>query len=226
MTRLYLTVEGQTEEAFAMSVLRPHLATFNVFLHAPRFAGPHGRRRGRIPRGGLLQKFQYTMADIERWLKEDRSSDARFSMMVDLYHLPHDFPGYDEGMSKPSGWQQAAALEQSLAAALRDARFIPYLQVHEFEALVLSDPRQIASLYEVRATELEALCEECRTYKSPEEIDHGQHSHPKYRIQQRVPAYDENVAGPLICESIGIPVLRRNCPHFAEWLSALEQLDA
>jgi hypothetical protein len=158
MKRLYLTVEGQTEAEFAMSVLRPHLASFNVFLLAPRFTGPHGRRQGRIPRGGLLQKFQYALGDIERWLKEDQSAEARFSMMIDLYHLPHDFPGYDEGMSRLSGREQAAALERSLAEVLGDTRFVPYLQVHEFEALVLSEPQRIASLYEVRASDLEALC--------------------------------------------------------------------
>lgn len=37
MKRLYLTVEGQTEAAFAMSVLTPHLANFSVFLTPPRF---------------------------------------------------------------------------------------------------------------------------------------------------------------------------------------------
>jgi hypothetical protein len=55
--RLYLTVEGQTEAAFAEGVLKDHLAGFNVFLHAPRFTGLHGRRRGRIPGGGLLSTF-------------------------------------------------------------------------------------------------------------------------------------------------------------------------
>lgn len=58
MKRLYLTVEGQTEEQFAMTLLRPHLANFSVFMYPPRFTGPHGRRGGRIPRGGLLHTFQ------------------------------------------------------------------------------------------------------------------------------------------------------------------------
>jgi hypothetical protein len=120
---------------------------------------------------------------MQEWLKEDHSADARFSMMVDLYHLPHDFPGYNEGMSKPTCWDQAAALEVSLAAALRDDRFIPYLQMHEFEALVLTDPRRIATIYDVPAAELEALCSDCEKYDSAEVINHGQHSHPKARIQ-------------------------------------------
>ena len=45
-------------------------------------------------------------------------------------------------------------------------------------------------------------------------------------IQQKVPGYDENVAGPLIAEEIGLPILRVRCPHFGKWLTILEQLDA
>ncbi len=225
MKRLYLTVEGQTEAAFAMSVLAPHLANVNVILTTPRFTGLHKRRRGRIPRGGMLNTFGHALADMKTWLKEDRSPDARFSMMVDLYSLPTDFPGYDTGMAKPSGREQAVALQTSLAAEMGDARFIPYLQLYEYEALVLVDPRRIASIYDVSDSKIEALCRDCGDCSTPEEINHGQHSHPKYRIQQTVPEYDENVAGPLIAEEIGLSTLRVRCPHFGEWLTILERLD-
>ena len=136
MKRLYLTVEGQTEAAFATGVLTLHLADFDVFLSPPRFTGLHRRRRGRIPQGGLLHTFGHALADMRIWLREDQSPDARFSMMVDLYSLPHDFPGYEAGMSMPSGREQATALEQSLSALIGDPRFVPYLQVHEYEAPV------------------------------------------------------------------------------------------
>ena len=226
MKRLYLTVEGQTEAAFATSVLTPHLASFNVFLTAPRFTGLHKRRRGRIPQGGMLNTFGHALSDMKTWLKEDKSPEARFTMMVDLYSLPTDFPGYEAGMAKPTGREQAIALHTSLAAEIGDARFVPYLQVHEYEALVLVDPRRIASIYDVQESQIEALCQECGIYGTPEEINHGQHSHPKYRIQQKVQGYDENVAGPLIAEDIGLPTLRVRCPHFGEWLTTLERLDA
>ena len=67
-------------------------------------------------------------------------------MMVDLYSLPNDFPGYAAGMAHRSVADQATALEQSLAAAVEDSRFLPYLQVHEYEALVLVDPERISTL--------------------------------------------------------------------------------
>lgn len=225
MKRLYLTVEGQTEQAFAKRVLVLHLAQFHVMLHSPRLTGLHRRRRGRIPRGGLLNTFAHTQSDIRTWLLEDRSPDARFSMMVDLYSLPTDFPGYATGMAQPAGRPQAIALERALSAEIAYARFLPYLQVHEYEALVLVDPLRIATLYEAAMPALRALSDECSRYASPEEINHGQHSHPKHRIQQVAPNYDENVAGPLLVEEIGLAAIRTQCPHFNAWLTRLENLD-
>lgn len=225
MKRLYLTVEGQTEAGFAMSVLAPHLVPHSVFLSPPRFTGLHRRRRGRIPRGGLLHTFSHTLSDVQSWLREDRSADARFSMMIDLYGVPPDFPGYPAAMKRPTGAAQAEVLEQSLASVIGDIRFIPYLQVHEYEALVLVDPRRIGGLYESMDAEIDALCRECDSYPTPEDINHGLQSHPKYRIQHRVPKYDENIAGPLLAEDIGLATLRSRCPHFAAWLTRLEQLD-
>ena len=107
-----------------------------------------------------------------------------------------------------------------------DPRFVPYLQCHEFEALVLVDPPRNCTLYEVPNAAMRALCQECGAFATPEDINLGQHSHPKYRIEQRVQDYDENVAGPLLAEDIGLATLRIRCPHFGDWLTRLEQLDA
>ena len=224
--RLYLTVEGQTEAAFVISILVGHLANFNVFLAPPRFTGLNRRRRGRIPRGGLLHTFSHALADLQIWLKEDQSPEARFSMMVDLYALPNDFPGFQAGMEQSTGVAQAISLEKSLAATIGDSRFIPYLQVHEYEALVLTDPNRLATLYEIGRADLKALADQCSVYATPEDINHGSQSHPKSRIKASVPAYDENIAGPLLTENIGLPTLRDRCPHFGQWLTRLEQLDA
>lgn len=225
MKNLYLTVEGQTEEAFAHGVLQPHLTGFNVFVWPPRFTGPHGRRRGRIPRGGMFNTFRHALEDMRRWLKENGSPDARFSMMVDLYHLPQDVPGYAHAMEQPHCYRQAELIEAAIAAELADGRFIPYLQVHEFEALVLSDPTRVGECFEGGQRNAESLGAECRPFESPECIDHGQHTHPKARIRKHFQDYDENIHGPLVAEVIGLPMLRARCPHFGQWLTRLEQLD-
>jgi len=226
MKRLYMTVEGQTEAAFVEDVLIEHLAGFRVNVWRPRFTGPSPRRRGHIPSGGMFNRFVHAIEDIRRWLKEDQSPDARFSMMVDLYELPSDFPGYEEASLQNDCYRRAEILEKAIFDQLGDNRFIPYLQVHEFEALVLTDARQLADLYQVRGGQLDRLVADCAMFPSPERINLGRQSHPKYRIKTVVQDYDENVAGPLVASAIGLATLRLQCPHFGEWLTRLEQMDS
>src|SRR5579872_7177633 len=59
----------------------------------------------------------------------------------------------------------------------------------------LADPVRIGGIYDVRKPDLDFLVSERDAHATPEEIDLGQHSHPKNRIKQIVRAYDENVAG-------------------------------
>jgi hypothetical protein len=146
-------------------------------------------------------------------------------MMVDLYHLPTDFPGYTEAMGQSDCYRQVELLEAAVAAELNDPRFVPYLQVHEFEALALADPSQFAEWFEGRQRALANLAAECQPYDTPERIDHGQHTHPKARIKKHFEDYDEDLHGPLIACAIGLTTLRERCPHFGQWLTRLEQLD-
>ncbi len=226
MKRLNLTVEGQTEQTFAVNVLQPHLAQFNVMVVRPRLTGLHARRKGRIPTGGLLNTFRHSLGDIRRWMSEDKSPDARFSMMVDLYSLPTDFPGYQEAIELADPYKRAAYLEEALASELADARFIPYLQVHEFEALVLADPDSFCDWFDGIDNQVANLKTECAHFQTPERINDGQETHPKARIKKHIEDYDENVDGPALAEAVGLTAIKKQCPHFAEWLTTLEQLDA
>jgi len=173
----------------------------------------------------MFNRFQHALNDIRRWLKEDQSGDARFSMMVDLYSLPSDFPGYDEAMKHDDPFQQARILEEALKEEITDIRFVPYLQVHEFEALVLAEPLRFADWFDHAQGKAAALVKECEPFPSPEHIDHGQHSHPKARVRRHFPDYDENLHGPLLAADIGLHKMRAECSHFNGWLTKLESLD-
>ncbi len=226
MKRLCLTVEGHTEQTFAVDVLQPYLSRFNVMVVKPRLTGLHARRKGRIPTGGLLNTLEHSLADIGRWMREDRSSDARFSMMVDLYSLPTDCPGYKDAVRLADPHRRAAHLEKALANALTDPRFIPYLQVHEFEALVLANPDSFSEWFDAVDTQVAKLKAECKPFQTPEHINGGQLTHPKARIKKHIEDYDENVDGPALAQYVGLAAIKGKCPHFAEWLTKLEQLDA
>src|SRR5205085_12516159 len=51
MARLYLFAEGTTEQTFADTVLKPHLASLGVYLHRPVLIA-HARKKGKVHRGG------------------------------------------------------------------------------------------------------------------------------------------------------------------------------
>lgn len=62
--------------------------------------------------------------------------------MLDFYGLPEDFPGQD---SRPTQARAAVAhLEHCASNAVGNPRFIPYLSLHEFEALLFADPHLVA----------------------------------------------------------------------------------
>ncbi len=44
------------------------------------------------------------------------------------------------------------------------------------------------------------------------------------RIVRLAPPYRKTVHGPLAVERIGLPLIRRSCPHFDEWVTWLEAL--
>jgi hypothetical protein len=90
-TRLYITVEGQSERAFADAVLMPYLANFAIEVK-PRVVVTN-RKLGK--RGGVLG-FRTIQGDLQRLMREDRRPEARFTTMLDLYALPSDFPGWTE----------------------------------------------------------------------------------------------------------------------------------
>ena len=51
MARLYLFAEGRTEQTFADTVLKPHLAEYGVFMHGPVLIA-HAHKKHRTHRGG------------------------------------------------------------------------------------------------------------------------------------------------------------------------------
>jgi hypothetical protein len=103
--------------------------------------------------------------------------------------------------------------------------FFPYLQLHEFEALLLTnleafeiefpDPEYADALQNLRRDIGQT---------PPEEVNEGQETAPSKRILKHIPGYSKAVAGINLVGLIGLPALRERCPHFRAWLERLEKL--
>lgn len=140
--------------------------------------------------------------------------------------LPQDLPGVLEGKRLPDPYEKVKSLEGKLAQAIGSRRFIPYIQLHEYEALLFSDVVMIDQVLAPfqRRSNLEALQKIRAQYRTPEEINDGETTAPSKRLRSLYAGYDKVVSGPLIAKRIGLDTLKRECPHFREWISRLEAL--
>jgi Domain of unknown function (DUF4276) len=225
MPRLYLFAEGQTEQTFADTVLKPHLANFGVYLHPPVLIA-HARKKGKIHRGGG-RRYLPMKNDIQRFLAQEKRGDVFFTTMLDLYGIHPEFPGLAEAEKlRHMPDKCVESLEQAFAVDIGDIRFLPYLQLHEYEAYLFSDVTWFGYFYDHHEHQIAALQTIADGHTTPELIDDGQHSAPSKRIIAQFPDYEDgkSVVGPQVALLIGLDVIRRKCPHFAAWLSRLEQL--
>jgi hypothetical protein len=224
--RLHFVVEGQTEETYVNMVLRPYLADWGVWTDAR--AVESGRRRGRTCRGGICH-YDKLRLDLTRWMKQDDHGDVFFTTMVDLYGLAalqDRFPGWDEACRATDPYEKVTVLEEAWLRDIGHPRFKPYLQLHEFEALILASPSHLLAEFVGRDREVEELGAMAANFASPELIDEGRDTAPSKRIIAKLPQYEgmKASAGPVVARNIGLSTLRAKCRHFGEWLASLERL--
>lgn len=217
--RLNIITEGQSEETFVRDVLAPYLGERGTYAVA-RSVETSRRRGVGLYRGGL-RNYLKARNDIERWLSED--SGAFVTTMFDLYRLPASFPSASGGSTSSTPLARVERLETALTHDISNHRFIPYIQLHEFEALLYSDVTAIEAellpiLGQSRLIELQAIRD---TVASPEEINEGLTTSPSQRLLALYPAYDKIVHGTLIARRIGVEVIRKSCPHFNQWIARL-----
>lgn len=211
MKAVTLTVlcEGATETRFVSQVLAPHLRPLRVFART-QLLTPHG---GVVSFAALRERLSLLLAG--------RRHEC-VTTMLDLYELPADFPELGARPAE-SGVDRAARIQAAMQQAVPDRRFLPYLQVHEFEALVLADLDELARLPETAQAGVERLRRDIRGI-APEEVNDGNDTAPSKRLAKQLPRYVKSVDGPSIAARIGLAVLRERCPHFGEWVRRLEQL--
>jgi hypothetical protein len=220
VVRLHAVVEGQTEETFVNQVLVPHLGANHIFVDAHRVTT--GRKRGRLHRGGISH-YDQLKNDLIRWMKQEQSGDVRFTTMIDLYRLPDNFPRYKDCRKNIEPYTRVQCLEDALRSDVADQRLIPYIQLHEFEALLFSEISVFGAIFPEQDLQAD-LQKVCDAFPTPEHINENPGTSPSARILQLLPDYVKPVGGLLIAQRIGLDRLRAKCKHFSDWLARLEQL--
>jgi len=170
---IIVIVEGKTEQIFIQNVLVPHLCKKGVYI-IPIIASKPGQKGGDI-------KWSRIRNDIERYIKQRR--DTYLTLFLDYYGLKPDWPGYLESREKRTSGEKAKTVNSATMDAVKDMfgeyeatrRFIPYLSMHEFEALLFSNPSVLSSHLNVSEAQIHKIVRDCG---SPEQINDSQQTAP------------------------------------------------
>jgi hypothetical protein len=227
MARLFVHVEGETEETFVNQILRPHLVNAGYHNVSAKLLG---NARARTHRGGI-RNWPSVRQDILRHLRSDQ--EILSTVMVDYYALPkdgdHAWPGRDAAPNL-SSQEKGRLVEEAISADIAErmgvapeaSRFIPYVMMYEFEALLFSDCQAFAD--GIGLPELGPQLSVIRSaFLSPEDINDSPLTAPSKRVTALIPKYQKPLFGNVAAHSIGLESIRAECANFSDWLTRLEQ---
>jgi Domain of unknown function (DUF4276) len=217
MRRIIIVCEGQTEREFCEKILAPHFIPLQLHIQNPLIK----KSKGGIVKWGVLQ------LELTIYLKADPS--AYLTTLLDYYGLETKaFPQWEQARNMSNKTGRMDFLEKAMSDGIEPdlrRRFIPYLQLHEFEGLLFNDIRVfLQQIPEADLTDIEALRQIIDEHPNPELINEGKESCPSRRLQRLIRGYSKVVYGCLLAESIGLPNIRAKSPRFHQWLTRLENL--
>ncbi len=213
MKRLFIVVEGHTEEEFVKSMIAPYLATFEIYdVRAIKI------RTSRTSKGGFVN-FDHLKNTVKPLLLSE-GEDAIVTTFVDFFRIPTDIPSYDQCISKHSKQEQVSSLESAIGAVFNDSRFVPYIQLHEFEALLFSSPVGFQRLWD--RDMFDKADKIVRAFENPEDINSSPQSAPSKRILAINHRYDKVIEGNIIAMDIGIEAMLDRCPRFRCWMNDIK----
>ena len=195
MIRLGVSVEGATEREFVTRVLAPFLSQHGIY------ASPIDMR-GKV--------------SLDRIGNELKRLIPAFDYVTTFY----DYYGFHK---RPEGSVEAVehAIKELLEPEQRHL-LLPYVQLYEFEALVLAAPDQAENTLGVNGL-AEQLRQIVTTAGGAENVNDGYETCPSRRIKGLAATYDKKLHGPVILEQ-SLDAVRNQCPRFNAWVSRLLEL--
>lgn len=219
---MHILCEGQTEERFVNEVLAPYLQQFQIYSK-PILLLTSKKKNAK----GAMISYGQAKRDlgilIKRY-KDNATEKHLFTTMFDFYALPDDFPGFKDSAQIFDKRARIACLEDALSADVGSSSFIPYLQLHEFEALLFANIGLLSIEYPRAKNQIQKLKDVAAHFKDPEMINDSPETAPSKRIINALNTeyhYNKVKSGPAITALIGIEQLMEKCVHFKSWIEKI-----
>lgn len=227
---VHVLCEGQTEQGFVDEVLKPYVMTKGISSVKSILVTTNKKKN---VRGGQVS-YRHALNDLSIMLKSNDDGENErhvFTTMFDLYALPDDFPGYSQFHSVQDKYTKVTSFEKAFSEAVGSKRFVPYIQLHEYEALVFCGLDYLLQMYAGCEKGIEKLKADLSRAGNPELVNDGPDTAPSKRIIKAIEGnrrisfhYDKPKAGKFVAQKVGMEGLRKQCSHFNEWIERLIEI--
>lgn len=223
MTRICIVCEGTTESKFVDQVLTTSFAELGIYLE-PILVETSKRHSGGALNYDRVKPF------LCKTLRQ--ASAPVVTTFFDLYRLDKRFPGLGASQQIADLTEKLNCLHHALhqdivqASSCQPHRFIPYIQAHEFEALLFSDVKVLTDTETTWQRAYMALFQARESVASPEYINHGEATKPKARLEAALthPKFKNTTGGIRAAKRIGLSKMESECLHFGAWIQQLRAL--
>ncbi|GEN77476.1 DUF4276 family protein [Chryseobacterium hagamense] len=218
MLRLIIICEGQTEQAFCKTILYPYFLSKKILIQSPTI---------KHTKGGIV-KWDILKKQIETHLLEENKTFV--TTLIDYYGIygKHSFPNWIDCEKIVDKNDRMTEIEKAMKDDINNScnhRFIPYLQLHEFEGLLFNEIDIFYS--QIPSADLIGEAELIKTFKdysNPEMINNSRETSPSHRLDRIISGYNKIVHGDILAEEIGLERMRSKSPRFNNWIQSLEQI--
>ncbi len=154
---------------------------------------------------------------------------AIVSTLIDYYGIPekYNFPAWEEAHLETNKTERMKILENAMLHSIDDTmqyRYIPYIQLHEFEGLLFNDAKIFRNNFTkeefIDFKNFENIFKE---FPNPGDINDGTTSAPSKRLSHHIKGYNKIVHGAIIASEIGITRIKEKCPRFNNWIRKIEK---
>lgn len=146
----------------------------------------------------------------------------RVTSLIDYYRLRNDFPCYEKSRTLARAEQRVELIEQGCYEDINDIRFLPYIQLHEFEGLLFSASIGFNELFpDLPKKNKRELLDIIDKFPNPEMINDRPEFAPSKRLERLIPNYRKPLYGSMIALENGFPAIMDKCPRFRNWIETL-----
>lgn len=212
MKTVIVICEGETEEEFCKTLLSVYLQKYCKIRIEVRLLGGNCN-------------WQRIKDMAEKALKQQKN--ALVTTFFDYYGVKtKNFPNWieTEGINKANVRERIEILENGMLEEIDSNlryRFIPYIQLHEFEALLFNNIEVFDNNFKRSEFNRANLLDVLNEFPDPELINQKIETSPSHRLIEIIPSYNKILYGNMLVEIIGIEQIKQKNKHFNDWIEQL-----